>query len=81
MQYRAALSRISHAKSVKEAPEDVLRNSKDPKTTRLAPSTSLRGPAPPGQRPGLDDLLLEAVRLLQYDDACARCGTGASSTC
>jgi DNA helicase-2/ATP-dependent DNA helicase PcrA len=69
MQYRAALSRISHAKSVKEAPEDVLRNSKDPKTTRLASIYEhYEGRLRQANALDFDDLLLEAVRLLQYDD-------------
>ena len=69
MQYRAALSRISHAKSVKETPEDVLRNSKDPKTTRLATVyEKYEGRLRMANALDLDDLLLEAVRLLQYDD-------------
>ena len=68
MQYRAALSRISHAKSHKQAPEDVLRNSKDPKTSRLATvyehyDARLRQ----ANALDFDDLLLEAVRLLEYD--------------
>jgi DNA helicase-2/ATP-dependent DNA helicase PcrA len=68
MQYRAALSRISHAKSHKQAPEDVLRNSKDPKTDRLA-SVYEHYDARLHQANALDfdDLLLEAVRLLEYD--------------
>jgi DNA helicase-2/ATP-dependent DNA helicase PcrA len=69
MQYRAALSRISHAKSVKETPEDVLRNSKDPKTTRLATVyEKYEGRLRQANALDFDDLLLEAVRLLQYDD-------------
>ncbi len=69
MQYRAALSRISHAKSVKETPEDVLRNSKDPKTTRLATVyEKYEGRLRMANALDFDDLLLEAVRLLQYDD-------------
>jgi DNA helicase-2/ATP-dependent DNA helicase PcrA len=69
MQYRAALSRISHAKSTKEAPEDVLRNSKDPKTTRLASVYEhYEGRLRQANALDFDDLLLEAVRLLQHDD-------------
>jgi DNA helicase-2/ATP-dependent DNA helicase PcrA len=69
MQYRAALSRISHAKNLKQAPEDVLRDSKDPKTTRLATvyqyyEARLRQ----ANALDFDDLLLEAVRLLRNDD-------------
>ncbi len=69
MQYRAALSRISGAKSKKETPEDVLRNSKDPKTTRLASVYEhYEGRLRQANALDFDDLLLEAVRLLQYDD-------------
>ena len=69
MQYRAALSLIIHAKSVKAAPEDVLRNSKDPKTTRLATVYErYEGRLRQANALDFDDLLLEAVRLLQYDD-------------
>jgi DNA helicase II / ATP-dependent DNA helicase PcrA len=68
MQYRAALSRISHAKSHKMAPQDVLKGSKDPKTSRLATvyeqyEDRLRQ----ANALDFDDLLLEAVRLLQHD--------------
>ncbi|MGE5647347.1 MAG: ATP-dependent helicase [Acidobacteriota bacterium] len=70
MQYRAALSRISHAKSHKFAPEDVLKQSKDPKTSRLATvyqkyEERLRQ----ANALDFDDLLLEAVRLLDHDAA------------
>ena len=69
MQYRAALSKISHAKNRKETPADFYKQSTDPKATRLAVvyeeyENSLR------QATALDfdDLLLEAVRLLQHDE-------------
>jgi ATP-dependent DNA helicase UvrD/PcrA len=66
--YRAALSRISHAKSHKETPEDLARAATDPVSTglaviyeryqtRLLESNAL----------DFDDLLLEAVRLLAHD--------------
>jgi DNA helicase II / ATP-dependent DNA helicase PcrA len=69
MQYRAALSRISHAKSHKFSPSDVLKQSKDPKTSRLATvyeqyDDSLRQ----ANALDFDDLLLEAVRLLAHDE-------------
>ena len=68
MQYRAALSRISHAKSRKQAPEDVLRDSKDPKTSRLATVYEhYEGRLRQANALDFDDLLLEAVRLLQHD--------------
>ncbi len=69
MAYRAALSKISQAKSRKETPADFYKNSTDPKAARLAVvyeeyENSLR------QATALDfdDLLLEGVRLLQHDD-------------
>jgi len=66
--YRAALSRISHAKSHKETPEDLAQAATDPVSsklaviyeryqTRLLESNAL----------DFDDLLLEAVRLLAHD--------------
>jgi DNA helicase-2/ATP-dependent DNA helicase PcrA len=68
--YRAALSRISHAKSHKQTPEDMARAATDPASTRFAviydryqqrliESNAL----------DFDDLLLEAVRLLAHDEA------------
>jgi DNA helicase-2/ATP-dependent DNA helicase PcrA len=68
MQYRAALSRISHAKNHKQAPEDMLRNSKDPKTSRLATVyEQYDGKLRQANALDFDDLLLVAVRLLGYD--------------
>jgi DNA helicase-2/ATP-dependent DNA helicase PcrA len=66
--YRAALSRISHAKSHKETPEDLARNATDPVSTRLAViyeryQTRLLE----SNALDFDDLLLEAVRLLAHD--------------
>lgn len=69
MQYRAALSRISQAKNRHMGPHDLLREAKDPSAARLAAvferyESGLR-------RAGaldFDDLLLEAVRLLGYDN-------------
>src|ERR1700689_3713161 len=66
--YRAALSRISHAKSHKETPEDLARAATDPVSTRLAviyeryQSKLLESNAL-----DFDDLLLEAVRLLAHE--------------
>ncbi len=68
MQHRAALSRISHAKSHNQTPEDLARSATDPITSRLAvvyeryedrlcDSNAL----------DFDDLLLQAVRLLAHD--------------
>jgi DNA helicase-2/ATP-dependent DNA helicase PcrA len=68
MQYRAALSRISHAKSQHEGPEDLAKNAKDPKASRMAViyeqyEARLRQ----ANAVDFDDLLLESVRLLKHD--------------
>jgi DNA helicase-2/ATP-dependent DNA helicase PcrA len=70
MQHRAALSRISHAKSHKQSPDDMARTSTDPITERLAVVYE-RYEARLHESNALDfdDLLLEAVRLLQHDTA------------
>lgn len=70
MQYRAALSRISHAKSHHETPQDWFKAATDPKLTRLAKiyeqyEERLRQ----ANALDFDDLLLESVRLLRNDDA------------
>ncbi len=69
LQYRAALSRISHAKNHKETPDDFYKASKDPKMSRLAVVFD-RYEARLRQANALDfdDLLLESVRLLRHDD-------------
>ena len=68
MQHRAALSRISHAKSHKQSPEDLARAATDPTITRLA-TVYERYEARLHESNALDfdDLLLEAVRLLAHD--------------
>ncbi len=68
MQYRAALSKISHSKSHHEGPQDLLKNSKDPKASRMAVifeqyEARLRQ----ANAVDFDDLLLESVRLLKHD--------------
>jgi DNA helicase-2/ATP-dependent DNA helicase PcrA len=68
MQYRAALSRISNAKSMKQTPEEMEREAADPVTKHLAVvyerySAKLRE----SNALDFDDLLLEAVRLLEHD--------------
>ncbi len=68
MQYRAALSRISHAKSHHEGPADLAKNAKDPKASRMAVifeqyESRLRQ----ANAVDFDDLLLESVRLLKHD--------------
>jgi DNA helicase-2/ATP-dependent DNA helicase PcrA len=68
MQYRAALSRISHAKNRKEGPTDIAKMAKDPKSKQLAAvfeeyDSRLRQ----ANALDFDDLLLESVRLLRHD--------------
>src|SRR5262249_38833338 len=68
MQPRAALSRISHAKSHKTSPEEMARAANDPIMSRLASvyeryETRLRE----SDALDFDDLLLQAVNLLRHD--------------
>jgi DNA helicase II / ATP-dependent DNA helicase PcrA len=70
MPHRGALSRISHAKSHHESPQDWYKAATDPKLTRLAAiydryEERLRQ----ANALDFDDLLLESVRLLRHDDA------------
>ncbi len=70
MQYRAALSRISRAKSHHEAPQDLHKAAKDPIASRMAViyeqyEARLRQ----ANAVDFDDLLLESVRLLRHDGA------------
>lgn len=70
MQYRAALSRISHAKNTKQTPQDLYSTAVNPEGERLAAlfeqyEKSLYS----ANALDFDDLLLEAVRLLRHDDA------------
>lgn len=70
MQYRAALSRISHAKSHHETPLDWYKAATDPKLTRLAKVYELyEERLRQANALDFDDLLLESVRLLQHDAA------------
>ena len=67
MQYRAALSRISHAKSHKQSPAEMsTRRHRSQLTTRLAViyRASTRTRCAQANALDFDDLLLEAVRLL-----------------
>jgi DNA helicase-2/ATP-dependent DNA helicase PcrA len=70
MQHRAALSRISHAKSHKQSPEEIARAAADPTATRFA-TVYERYEARLRESNALDfdDLLLQAVNLLRHDDA------------
>jgi DNA helicase-2/ATP-dependent DNA helicase PcrA len=68
MAYRAALSKISNAKSMKQTAEDLEREAADPTSKRFAVvyeryQAKLRE----SNALDFDDLLLEAVRLLQHD--------------
>ncbi|MGA2590727.1 MAG: UvrD-helicase domain-containing protein [Bryobacteraceae bacterium] len=70
LQYRAGLSRISHAKNLKQTPEEFYRDAKDPVAGKLAViweeyEKALRT----ANALDFDDLLLEAVRLLEHDEA------------
>ena len=69
MQHRAALSRISHAKSHNHSPEDIARAATDPTSTRLA-TVYERYEARLRESNALDfdDLLLQAVNLLRHDE-------------
>jgi len=69
MQPRAALSRISHAKSHAQSPEEIARAATDPTATRFA-TVYERYEARLRESNALDfdDLLLEAVNLLRHDD-------------
>jgi DNA helicase-2/ATP-dependent DNA helicase PcrA len=68
MQHRAALSRISHAKNLKQAPSDLYKSAVNPEAEKVAAlyeeyEKALRN----ANALDFDDLLLEAVRLLQTD--------------
>jgi len=69
MQYRAALSRISHAKNHQTTPQDMHGQSTDPVTSRLAVVyEQYEGGLQQANALDFDDLLLMAVRLLRHDD-------------
>ncbi|HEY2016837.1 MAG TPA: UvrD-helicase domain-containing protein [Bryobacteraceae bacterium] len=70
MQYRAVLSRISHAKNRNETPQDLYKQAVNPETEKLAKvfeeyEKALRT----ANALDFDDLLLEAVHLLRIDEA------------
>ncbi len=68
MQYRVALSAISHAKSHKQTPQDLAEAATDPKASRLATIyEKYDGGLRQANALDFDDLLLEAVRLLRHD--------------
>ena len=69
LQYRAALSRISHAKNLKQTPQDFYRTATSKEQERLAALfEAYEGALLMANALDFDDLLLEAVRLLQHDD-------------
>ena len=66
--YRAALSRISNAKSHKDTPEDLAKAATDPISTKLAVIYDrYQGKLLESNALDFDDLLLEAVRLVAHD--------------
>ncbi|HEU0121598.1 MAG TPA: UvrD-helicase domain-containing protein [Bryobacteraceae bacterium] len=68
MQYRAALSRISAAKSAKETPADFYKQTADPRMGKLAVIyEQYESRLHQANALDFDDLLLETVRLLSYD--------------
>jgi len=70
MQYRAALGRISHAKNHRQTPEDLYRSSTAPKASKVAVIyEQYEGRLRQANALDFDDLLLEAVRLLDHDEA------------
>ena len=70
MQYRAALSRISHAKNRKETPQNFYQRATNKETETLAKVFEEYEKAlHTANALDFDDLLLEAVRLLSHDDA------------
>ncbi len=70
MQYRATLSRISHAKSHNETAQDWYKAATDPKLTRLAKIYEVyEDRLRQANALDFDDLLLESVHLLQHDEA------------
>ncbi|HAX44798.1 MAG TPA: ATP-dependent DNA helicase Rep, partial [Solibacterales bacterium] len=68
MQYRAALSRISHAKNHRETPQDFYKAAADPKMARLAKVfDEYENGLQAANALDFDDLVLWAVRLLRHD--------------
>ena len=77
MQYRAALSRISHAKNLKQTPGGLLsRREGSGRSTKLAVIWEEYEKAlHTANALDFDDLLLETVRLLYRDEATRRSTT------
>lgn len=73
MQYRALISRISHAKSQKQTPAEIASSAADPVTARFAVVyEQYEGALRKANALDFDDLLLESVRLLRHDDRVRR---------
>lgn len=69
MPYRAALSRISHAKNMKQTPQDFHKDTTDPRMSRLAVIYErYENRLLESNALDFDDLLNEAVRLLRHDN-------------
>src|SRR4051794_30947700 len=69
MQYRAMLSRISHAKSHNLTPLDWYKSANDPRLTRMAKVyEQYQEQLEQANALDFDDLLLESVRLLKHDE-------------
>src|SRR5580658_298273 len=69
MQYRAALSRISHAKNVQQTPQDIYKQAPNKESEALAAIFEhYEKVLHSANALDFDDLLLEAVRLLRHDD-------------
>src|SRR6202046_4051774 len=69
MQYRAALSRISHAKNSGDTPEDLYKRASNKESEAVATLFEQYEKALHSANAlDFDDLLLEAVRLLRHDD-------------
>jgi DNA helicase-2/ATP-dependent DNA helicase PcrA len=69
MQYRAVLSRISHAKNHQKTPQDLYREASSKENERLAAVFEVyEGALRTANALDFDDLLLEAVRLLRHDN-------------
>jgi DNA helicase-2/ATP-dependent DNA helicase PcrA len=70
MKYGAALSRISHAKNLKQGPADLYKQAVNSESEKLASVFErYEGALRAANALDFDDLLLEAVRLLRHDAA------------
>jgi DNA helicase-2/ATP-dependent DNA helicase PcrA len=70
---RTALSIISNAKCAKQSPEEMRANARDPVKAKIADVFALyEGKLREANALDFDDLLIEAVRLLEYDEPTRR---------